>query len=125
MGKLIFEEESYAIRGAAMEVLNEMGSGFLEAVFQECLEILFTEKGIPFEAQKDLPIRFRQRVLKKKYVADFVCFGTIIVELKTVKAITEIERAQAINYLKATGFKLALLINFNPNGKLEFERVVL
>lgn len=125
MGKLLYESESYAIRGCAMEVHSELGSGFLEAVYQEALEIVMAQKGIPFEAQKELPVMFRGATLKKFYIADFVCYGLILVELKTLRAISNIERAQAVSYLKATGLRLALLINFNPNGSLEFERVVL
>lgn len=125
MSKLIYKAKSYAIRGAAMRVHAEMGSGFLEAVYHECLDIEFEDAEVPAESEKELPIRYKRRKLKKRYIADFVCFGKIIVELKCIKAITDVERAQAINYLKATGFKLALIINFSTSGKLEIERIVL
>src|SRR5690606_941040 len=115
----------YAIRGAAMRVHAEMGSGFLEAVYQECLAIEFEESGIPAEGEKDLQLVYRNRKLKKRYIADFVCHGKIVVELKCIRAITDTERAQAINYLRATGYKLAFIINFSTKGALEIERIVL
>lgn len=125
MGKLIYEAESFAIRGAAMRVHSEMGSGFLEAVYQECLAIEFEESDVPSLGEHELPLQYKRRKLKKRYIADFVCFDKIIVELKCIKAITDVERAQALNYLKATGFKLALIVNFSTKGHLEIERVVL
>ncbi|MBM3840842.1 MAG: GxxExxY protein [Verrucomicrobia bacterium] len=110
MKDLIFKEESYRIIGACFEVYNEKGCGFLEAVYQECLEIEFEMQGI-------LP-------LKQRYTADFVCYGKIIVELKAVSALTDEHRAQVLNYLNASGFKLGLLINFGHHPKLEYERLV-
>jgi len=125
MGKLLYEAESYAIRGCAMRVHSEMGSKFLEAVYQECMAIELADSGIPFDEQKELELRYKGRKLKKKYIADFVCNGQIIVELKCIEKIGKVEIAQAMNYLKATGFRLALIINFSTKGEMQFERVVL
>lgn len=125
MGKLLLEAETYAIRGAAIEVHRELGFGFLEAVYQEALEIEFADRGIPFEPQKALSIRYKQRQMQKKYIPDFVCHAQIIVEIKCVPKLGDVEMAQMINYLKATGYKVGLLINFGSKGKLEIERVVL
>jgi len=119
----IFKEECYNIIGCCMEVHNELGHGFLEAVYQEALEIVFIEKGLPYQREKLLDIKFRRAFLKKKYVADFICYDNIIVELKAAEALTNDDLAQAINYLKATGNNLALLINFGCK-KLEYKRVI-
>ena len=108
-----------------MRVHAEMGSRFLEAVYQECMGIELTESRIPFQEQQELGLTHRGHKLKKKYVADFVCHGKIIVEWKCVDSIGRIEVAQAMNYLKATGFRLALIINFSTKGELQIERVVL
>lgn len=125
MAELLFEYETYAIRGCAMKVHAEMGSKFLEAVYQECMEVVLAESNIPFVSQAELALSFRGRTLRKKYIADFVCFDKIIVELKCVERIGPLEIAQALNYLKATGYRLALIVNFSTRGPLEVERVVL
>ncbi|HTP08144.1 MAG TPA: GxxExxY protein [Anaerolineae bacterium] len=121
---LLFKDEAYAIYGAAIEVHKELGPGFLEAVYQEALEIELQSRDIPFESQKPLPIRYKGRLLKKEYVADLVCYGKIIVELKSIKELSEKEEAQTLNYLKATGLRLGLLINFGSHGQLERKRLV-
>ena len=118
---LIYRDEVYRIVGAAMNVSNILGSGFLEAVYQEALEIEFQDNGIPFESQKRIRISYKGRILEKDYIADFVCFDNIIVEIKAIKQITGIEQAQLINYLKATGLPLGLLMNFGT-PKLEWGR---
>ncbi|MGE5604917.1 MAG: GxxExxY protein [Bacteroidota bacterium] len=118
---LIFKDEAFRIIGAAMNVANELGCGFLEAVYQEALEIELTENNIPFESQKKINIQYKGNVLTKEYIADFVCFNKIIVEIKAIKRITEIEEAQIINYLKATKLPLGLIINFG-SMKLEWKR---
>ena len=120
-GVLIFKDEVYQIVGAAMEVSNHLGCGFLEAVYQEALEIEFTERLIPYEPQKRITISYKTRVLNKEYMADFLCYDRIIVEIKAIKAITEIEEAQLLNYLKATNLPLGLIINFGSK-KLEWKR---
>lgn len=107
-----------------MEVYNEMGCGFLEAVYQECLEYEFLDRRIPFMPQSQLELRYKKRTLKAVYIPDFVCFGTIIVEIKGTSDLNDKFRAQMINYLKATGMKLGLLVNFGQQGKLQSERIV-
>lgn len=125
MGKLKYEEESYRIRGAAFEVYREMGCGFLEAVYQECLEKELTKAGIPFAAQQELLLRYKGEALNQTYKPDFICFGKIIVELKAVKELGDEHRAQVHNYLKATGHELGFLVNFGHYPKVEIERIVL
>jgi GxxExxY protein len=125
MGNILYKDESYAIIGACMEVFNDKGHGFLEAVYQECVEIEFGLRGIPFTSQGQLEISYKGQVLKQRYVPDFICFNTIIVELKAVKDVAADHRAQVFNYLKATELCLALLVNFGHCGSLEWERIVL
>jgi GxxExxY protein len=125
MSELLFEKESYAIRGAAFEVYNEMGSGFTEGIYDECMQIVFEDEHISFDAQPSVPVYFRKRQLKKRFVPDFICYGTIVVEIKAIDRLTGRERSQMLNYLKATGYKLGFLINFGSKEKIEIERVVL
>lgn len=120
-GGLLFKDEVYAIVGAAMEVSNQLGSGFLEAVYQEALGLELTARGVPHEQQKRITIAYKGQTLLHDYIADFVCYDRIIVELKALKAITDTEVAQILNYLKATGLPLGLLINFG-SAKLEWKR---
>lgn len=122
---LLFEKESYAIRGAIFEVYNEMGPGFPEAVYQECLEKEFALREIPFASQVELPLRYKGRPLTKTYRADLICHDAILLEIKGVKSLLPEHTAQTLNYLKATGLKLGLLVNFGAPGKVEIERVVL
>ena len=117
-------QESYAINGAAMQVYNKLGIGFLEAVYQEALAMEFTKRGIPFEREKELKIYYDGQELKQTYRADFVCYGDIIVELKAVSELDNSHRSQVYNYLKATGFKLGLLYNFGHADGLQYERKV-
>jgi len=121
---LIYNTESYAINGAAMEVYNQLGHGFLEAVYQEALEKEFKLRGIPYEREKELTISYKGEVLKQTYKADFVCYGKIIVELKAVAELDEAHRSQVYNYLHATGYRLGLLLNFGYYEGLERERIV-
>ena len=125
MGKLKFEEESYQIRGAVFEVYREMGCGFLEAVYQECLAKEFTNMKIPFIAQAELTLQYKGERLNQTYKPDFICFGKIIVEIKAVKELADEHRAQVHNYLKATGYELGFLINFGHYPKVRIERIVL
>ena len=124
MADLKFEEESFRIRGAIFEVYREMGCGFLEAVYQECLEREFAKQGIPFVAQQDLVLQYKGERLAQTYKPDFICYERIIVELKALKELGNEHRAQVHNYLKATGFELGLLVNFGHYPKAEIERIV-
>ena len=124
MSELILKEEVYAVVGAAIEVHRELGPGFLEAIYQEAMEIELSKRGIPFDAQKPIQVRYKSQILNKKYVADLVCFDLIIVELKALNRLSGNEQAQILNYLKATGFKVGVLINFGSHGKLEWKRFV-
>lgn len=119
-----FKKECYNIIGAAMDVHNELGCGFLEPVYQEALSIVLMENKIPFVKEKVLNIEFRGRILDKKYIADFICFDEVIVELKATDGLADHDIAQVLNYLKATGKKLGLLINFGQT-KLQYRRVIL
>jgi GxxExxY protein len=125
MADLIYREESYAIIGAFFEVYKDKGHGFLEPVYQECMEIELALRGIPFEAQKKLRLEYKGHPLKHGYEPDLLCFGKIVVELKAVSKLTDEHRAQLINYLHATGMKLGLLVNFGHHPDLEYERIVL
>ena len=117
------DPQTHAIIGAAMEVHRELGSGFLEGVYQEALEIEFRIREIPFKSQPSVQITYKGRVLKKAYNPDFVCFDSIIVELKVLAKLSGTEVAQVLNYLKATGMKTGLLLNFGSKS-LEFKRLV-
>ena len=122
---IVFKEESYRIVGAAFKVYNTLGPGFLEAVYQEALEIEFQRQGITYEREKELRINYDGVELKQTYKADFVCFDKIIVELKAVGVLDDSHRSQVYNYLHATGYKLGLLLNFGCTDKLEHERIVI
>ena len=122
--EIVYKEESYRILGACFEVYKEMGCGFLEAVYQECLEMELATLGIPFRAQAELGLKYKGRELKQKYLPDFICFDKIIIEIKAVSELDDTHRAQLHNYLKATGHKLGLLVNFGHFPKVEYERIV-
>jgi GxxExxY protein len=124
MAELIYKDEVFAIVGAAIEVHRVLGSGFLEAVYQEAMEIETAAKEIPFVSQQVLQIQYKQHILKKEYIADMVCFEKIIVEFKALDKLTGREESQVINYLKATGYKVGVLINFGSHPKLEWKRFV-
>jgi GxxExxY protein len=119
---ILFKDESYAIIGACFEVYKTMGCGYLENVYQECLAIEFTSKGIPFVEQPRLHLEFKGITLKQTYQPDFICFDGILLEIKSVKSLIDEFRAQTVNYLKATHKQLALLVNFGHYPKLEYER---
>jgi GxxExxY protein len=123
--KLHYKEESYGIIGACFNVYKEMGNGFLEAVYQECLEMEFSDKKIPFETQKDLQLKYHDQILKQTYKPDFLCYNKIIVEIKALSKIMDEHRAQILNYINGAGFKLGLPVNFGHHPKLEYERFVL
>ena len=109
---MMYEHECYAIRGAIYEVYSVLGNGFSEEVYQEALETEMGKRGIPFVPQQRLRIRYKEQLLNKVYVADMICYGKIILELKAVRALLPEHEAQLINYLKATSIELGLLVNF-------------
>ena len=125
MTELILEDEVFAIAGAAMEVYYSMGIGFLEPVYQEALGMEFSRRGIPFKRECELDIHYKGTKLVKKYVADFVCFGQVIVELKMVPRLTNIEVAQLLNYLKITKMRVGILANYGARPKLEWKKYVM
>lgn len=120
----LYEKESYKIRGAIFEVYREMGCGFLEVVYQECLEKELQLKRIPFIAQQELKLMYKGTPLQQTYKPDLICYGSIILELKAVKEIRDEHRAQLHNYLKATRLKLGFLVNFGHYPKATIERIV-
>ena len=124
MAELIFKEEVYAIVGAAMEVHRENGFGFSEPVYQECLAIELANRNIPFAPQTEMPIFYKGKQIKKTYIADFIAYGKIIVELKALDKLTSREEAQVINYLKVSKLEVGVLINFGA-ASLEWKRIVL
>jgi GxxExxY protein len=121
---IIYPEESYRIIGACFEVYKEKGSGFLEAVYHECLEIELALMGISFVSRAKLPLAYKGRPLQQSYSPDFICFEKIILEIKAVSKLADEHRAQLHNYLKATGMKLGLLVNFGHFPQIETERIV-
>ena len=123
MDKILFKEESYKIIGACIEVHRELGNGFLEGVYQEALEIEFKNQNIPYKREKELTIIFKGVELNKKYYADFVCYDKIIIELKALSSLNSEHESQVLNYLKATNFKLGILVNFGEKS-LKYKRMV-
>lgn len=121
--KILYKDESYRIVGACFEVYNEIGCGFLEAVYQECLELEFGIQNIPFRAQEALTLEYKGETIKQRYAPDFICYEKIILEIKAVKELADEHRAQVHNYLKATGMSLGLLVNFGHYPKLQYERI--
>ena len=114
--KMIYPHEAYEIIGAAMEVHRTLGQGFLESVYQEALEIEMSKREIPFSSQTKIQIHYKDIPMEHYFVADFVCYDKIIVELKSVSTVLPEHEAQIINYLRATGFKLGILLNFNEES---------
>lgn len=122
---LIFETETYEVLGACFEVYREKGCGFLEDVYQECLEIEFGIRGLPFVVKPPLELEYKGHKLRKKYEPDFFCHGKVILEIKAVKVLDDSHRAQLMNYLRATGIQVGLLVNFGHYPKVQHERFVL
>jgi len=122
--ELVYKDESYKIMGACFQVYKEMGCGFLEAVYQECLAMEFGLQGIPFVTQQQLVLMYKGKTLQQTYKPDFICYDKLIVEIKAVSELANEHRAQVHNYLKATGYKLGLLVNFGHYPKIESERIV-
>jgi GxxExxY protein len=122
--ELILRDECYAVMGACFEVYKEKGCGFLEAVYQECMELELCSQGISFVAQSELALSYKGRPLKHTYKPDLICLGAVLVELKAVSKLTDEHRAQVINYLNATGLRVGLLVNFGHHPMAEIERIV-
>ena len=125
MSKIIYKEESYHIIGACLEVYNELGCGFLEAVYQDALAVEFERQEIPFVREKGLRIEYKQRVLQTRYRADFIAFDKIIIEVKATDALVSNDSSQVLNYLNATNYKLGILVNFGADAGIESKRLVL
>jgi GxxExxY protein len=125
MSDFLYKKESYAIIGAAIQVYNELGPGFLEAIYHDALKIELESCGIPFESEKPLSVYYRGHQLPHTYVADLICYKRILIELKASKEIHDIHLAQVHNYLKATGLALGYVINFGHPEKLQWKRVVM
>ena len=123
MSGIIYKDESYKIIGACFEVYNQKGFGFTEPVYQECLQIELGLQDIPFVAQPEIQLGYKGTLLNQYFKPDFICYGKIIVEIKSVDALSNAHRAQTLNYLNATGYELALLINFGKHPRLEYERL--
>lgn len=122
---LILKKEAYAIIGACMEVYNNLGAGFLESVYQESLAIEFNLRELPHISQPNVSISYKERLLELAFRPDFTCYDQIIVELKAVSVLTGDHRAQVLNYLNATSYRLGLLVNFGQHPDLRWERLVL
>lgn len=119
----MLEQEGYTVMGAAFEVYNTLGSGFLEEVYQQSLEIELKSRHIPFASQQELKLFYKNTPLRKTYIADVVAFDKIIVELKAGSALTPDHLAQLMNYLKASNLSVGYLINFGNSEKLEWRRI--
>ncbi len=123
MAHILYKELSYNIIGCAMEVQKQLGVGFLESVYEEALKIELQSNQIPFESQKKYPVLYKDNIIKDFY-CDLVIDNKIIIELKAINNIGNIERAQVLNYLKVTGLKLGIILNFGETS-LKYERIVL
>ena len=121
---ILFKDESYEVLGACFEVYKRLGTGYLESVYQEALEVEFRLRNVPFVRQARLQIEYRGVPLRHEFVADFVCFNEIILEVKAMKSLADEHRAQVINYLKTTGKQLGLLVNFGRYPRVEHERFI-
>ena len=124
MAELLLKNEVYAIIGAAMEVYNQLGPGFSEAIYQEALEIESNTQNMPNNPQDEIYIAYKGTQLKQFFKPDFIYFDKIIVEIKAIDKLTSREEAQLLNYLKATGLPLGILINFGRENDLEWKRMV-
>ena len=123
MTDILYKDESYKIIGACFEVYNQKGFGFTEPVYQECLQFEFSLQNIPFVAQPELELEYKGRSLTQYFKPDFICYGKIIVEIKSVTRLNDAHKAQTLNYLNATKMDLALLVNFGQFPKLAHERL--
>lgn len=124
MKEIVYPDESYQIMGACFEVYRVLGAGFLESVYQESLELELSLRAVPFRPQPPLTLFYKDHKLQKTCEPDLICYDKIIVELKAVDRLDDVHRAQVHNYLRATRYRLGLLINFGHAPKLEHERIV-
>lgn len=124
MPEFILGDETHALLGACFEVYRDKGCGFLEAVFHECLELELGDRKIPFEVQPRLSLHYKGRRLAQIYQPDFICFDKVILEIKAVSKLADEHRAQVHNYLKASGLRVGLLVNFGHFPLVEHERIV-
>ena len=124
MSETIYNDEVLAIIKVATEVHRELGSGFLEAAYQEAMEIEADFMDVPFVPQQNLQVQYKQHRLKKKYVADMICFDKIVVEFKVLDKLTDKEESQMLHYLKTSGYKVGVLINFGSHPELEWKQFV-
>lgn len=124
MEELYLRDEVYRVVGAALEVYNVLGPGFLEAVYQEALGVELSMRGVSFLERRELHVRYKDRILTKRYVADLECFGGLLVEIKAIDHLTKCDEAQLVNYLKATGLEVGVLLNFGARQRLEWKRMV-
>jgi GxxExxY protein len=122
--EIIFREESYKIIGACFEVYKQKGCGFTEPIYQECLALEFQLQDIPYVAQPVVEMEYKGVKLEQQFRLDFLCYGSIVVEIKAASKLVDENRAQVLNYLHANKFRLGLLINFGHYPKLEYERIV-
>lgn len=122
---LLYKDESFLILKACFEIYKKLGCGFLEAVYQECLEIEFDFLKIPYASQRELELFYRGKKLQQTYKPDFICYDKIVVEVKAVSEIASEHKSQLINYLNASGLKVGLLVNFGHSPKLEYQRYIL
>jgi GxxExxY protein len=125
LSKLLLGDETYQIVGAAMEVYYKLGTGFLEPVYQQALAIELKQRSILFEQQKRFQINYKGTILEKEYVADFVCFDQVIVEIKALNQLSPVDWSQVLNYLKVSRMRVGLLFNFGSVGRLEWKRLVI
>jgi len=125
MSELLHKEESYKIIGACFEVHNQRGFGFTEPIYQECLALEFALQNIPFVGQAEIRLSYKGNPLSQFFKPDFICYDRIIVEIKAVSSLTDAHRSQALNYLNATQFELAILVNFGEFPKLKYERLAM
>lgn len=124
MGGIIYKEQSYQIMGACFEVYSQMGTGFIEPVYHECLCLELTARNIPFKSKPKLSAKYKHQVLNSYYEPDLICYDLIVLELKAVSELHDAHRAQLHNYLKLSLLHLGILINFCSHPKLHFERIV-
>jgi GxxExxY protein len=125
LSKLLLGDETYQIVGAAMEVYYKLGTGFLEPVYQQALAIELKQRSILFEQEKRFQIDYKGTILEKEYVADFVCFDQVIVEIKALNQLSPVDWSQVLNYLKVSKMRVGLLFNFGSVGRLEWKRLVI